>query len=58
MNLIDAYVTKVLGVPYKLYGYWFINVEVESHGVTSKSEPMFKTQEEAADIKIGSKILI
>jgi hypothetical protein len=58
MNLINAYVTKVLGVPYKLYGKWFINVEVIAEGVTSTSSPMFGTQEEAANIKIGSEILI
>lgn len=58
MNLINAYVTKVLGVPYKLYGKWFINVEVIAEGVTSKSSPMSNTQEESADIKIGSIILI
>jgi hypothetical protein len=58
MNLIDAYVTKVIGVPYKMYGKWFVNVEVDSYGVTSTSSPMFGTQEEAANIKVGSKILI
>lgn len=58
MNLIDAYVTKVIGVPYKMYGKWFVNVEVDSHGVTSLSTPMFGTQEEASSIKVGSKILI
>lgn len=58
MNLIDAYVTKVIGVPYKMYGKWFVNVEVDSYGVTSTSSPMCGTQEEAANIKVGSKILI
>lgn len=58
MNLIDAYVTKIIGVPYKMYDKWFVNVEVDSHGITSLSSPMFGTQEEAANIKVGSRILI
>lgn len=58
MNLIDAYVTKVIGVPYQMLGRWHITVEVKTAGYTSTATPMFKTQEEAARIKVGSKILI
>ena len=58
MNLIDAYVIKVIGVPYKIQGKWFVYVEVRTADYITRLSPMFGTQEEAANIKVGSKILI
>ena len=54
MNLVDAVVTKVLSVPYLLYNkYWFVDVEYNSYGRTSKTEVMCSTGEAAKAVKVG-----
>ena len=54
MNLVDAVVTKVLSEPYLLYNkYWFVDVEYNSYGRTSKTEVMCSTEEVAKAIKVG-----
>lgn len=53
MNLIDAVVTKVLSKPYFKYNYWFVEVEYNSYGRTSKTNIMCSTEETARAIKVG-----
>lgn len=54
MNLIDAVVTKVLSEPYLLYNkYWFVDVEYNSYGITSKTNVMCSNEEPAKAVKVG-----
>ena len=53
MNLINAVVTQVLSKPYFKYNYWFVDVEYNSYGRTSKTEVMCSTEESAKAIKVG-----
>lgn len=53
MNLIDAVVTQVLNKPYFKYNYWFVDVEYNSYGRTSKTNVMCSTEEAAKAIKVG-----
>lgn len=53
MNTIDAVVTQVLSEPYFKYNYWFVDVEYNSYGRTSKTNVMCSTEEAAKAIKVG-----
>lgn len=53
MNLIDAVVTQVLSKPYFKYNYWFVDVEYNSYGRTSKTSIMRSTEEAAKAVKVG-----
>lgn len=53
MNLLDCYVTKILSVPYRKFGHWWVDVEYNSEGHLSKSNLMFKTEEAAKAVVIG-----
>ena len=37
MNLIDCYVTKILGEPYRKFGAWWVEAEYESEGRPGKT---------------------
>lgn len=37
MNLIDCYVTKILGEPYRMFGHWWVEAEYESEGRPGKT---------------------
>ncbi|EOC7827171.1 hypothetical protein ACI8GV_002135, partial [Shigella sonnei] len=41
MNLVDAFVKKVISGPYEEYGKWWIDVEYISWGVPGKTRLMF-----------------
>lgn len=56
MNLVDAYVTKIIENPYFKYEKWWIKVEYECYGI-SKTELMFTTKEEAEKVCVGYKFL-
>ena len=58
MNLINAVVTQVLSKPYLKYNYWFVDVEYNSYGRTSKTEVMCSTEEVANAIKVGHKFQV
>ncbi|MDM9593583.1 hypothetical protein QU617_09695 [Pseudomonas guariconensis] len=53
MNLIDCYVTKILGEPYRKFGAWWVDVEYRSSGRTNKIQLMFRTQEGAKAARVG-----
>ena len=53
MNLIDCYVTKILGEPYRKFGYWWVSVEFEAEGWPGKTRLMFRTEEAARAAKVG-----
>ena len=42
MNLVDAFVKKVISEPYEEYGKWWIDVEYISWGVPGKTKLMFE----------------
>ncbi len=54
MNLVDAKVTEVLGLPYYKYGYYFVDVEyVSMSETTDTTQLMFKDKKEALQVKKG-----
>ena len=52
MNLIDCYVTGILGAPYRKFGCWWVDVEYVSEGRPGKSNLMFKTESAAKAVAI------
>ncbi|HBN3435526.1 TPA: hypothetical protein L2G08_004643 [Escherichia coli O25b:H4-ST131] len=44
MNLVDAFVKKVISGPYEEYGKWWIDVEYISWGVPGKTRLMFDSK--------------
>lgn len=57
MNLVDAYVTEVLKPPYRLGGFWWVEVEIECCGVTSNTKLMFRSEQTAKKVCKGYKTL-
>ncbi|CAB5577140.1 Uncharacterised protein [Pseudomonas putida] len=57
MNLIDCYVTKILGEPYRMFGHWWVDVEYSSRGSVTTTRLMFRTEEAARAAKIGHHFL-
>ncbi|HFK9386252.1 TPA: hypothetical protein ACG2V4_004538 [Escherichia coli] len=57
MNLVDAFVKKVISEPYEEYGKWWIDVEYISWGVPGKTRLMFESKELALEVKEGYKFL-
>lgn len=57
MNLVDCYVTEILGEPYEAYGKWWRKVKYESWGSPSESKLMFNTKEEAEQVAVGHHFL-
>lgn len=57
MNLVDCYVTEILGEPVLKYGRWFLPVKADSYGRESETELMFDTEAEARSVKIGHHFL-
>ena len=59
MNTLDAFVKKVMSKKprYKYEKYW-VKVEYLCYGLTSTTDLMFDTKEEAKSIKEGHKFLV
>jgi len=57
MNLIDCYVTKVLGKPYYMHEHWWIDVEYDSYGITGETILMGDSKESLEGIEIGHEFL-
>ncbi|MDD2056557.1 hypothetical protein NPS58_03740 [Pseudomonas putida] len=57
MNLIDCYVTKILGEPYRKFGHWWVDVEYDSWGRTSTTRLMFRTEQAARTASVGHHFL-
>ncbi|WP_148058582.1 hypothetical protein [Pseudomonas frederiksbergensis] len=57
MNLVDCYVTAVLGQPYRKFGNWWVDVTYESWGSPGKTQLMFSTEAGAAAVEIGHHFL-
>lgn len=61
MNLLDFYVTEVIGSPYYVDKYlrstgrswWELKVKADAYGRESGMTLNFRTKEEADEIKIG-----
>lgn len=53
MNLVDGIVTQVLSKPYFKYNCWFVDVEYNSYGRTSKTNIMCSTEDQAKYIQVG-----
>ena len=51
MNLVDAFVTKVISGPYEEYGKWWVDVEYISWGVPGKSRLMFDSREQTLEVQ-------
>ncbi|WP_190295177.1 hypothetical protein [Pseudomonas alloputida] len=57
MNLIDCYVTKILGEPYRKFGAWWVSVEYEAEGHPGTKEIMFRTEAAARAAAVGHHFL-
>jgi hypothetical protein len=57
MNLLEHYVTKILGEPVERNGYWTLEIEYECYGHKGIEHHFFKTKEEALAMKIGDKFM-
>jgi len=57
MNLIECYVTRVIGNPYCEYGMWGIKVEFNSYGVIGETNIFLDSKAEVLKIKSGYKFL-
>ncbi|MCE1010023.1 hypothetical protein [Pseudomonas monteilii] len=53
MNLIDCYVTKILGEPYRKFGAWWVSVEYTAEGWQGTKEIMFRTEAAARAAAVG-----
>ena len=51
MNLVDAFVTKVISGPYEECGKWWVDVEYISWGVPGKSRLMFDSREQTLEVQ-------
>lgn len=58
MNLVDAFVKKVISGPYEEYGKWWIDVEYISWGVPGKTRLMFDSKEQALGKRLVRTVLI
>lgn len=57
MNLVDCYVTAVIGKPYRKFGRWWVDVEYNSWGSVSKTQLMFSTEAGASEVVVGHHFL-
>lgn len=55
MNLLDAWVTEVLGEPYEKYGKWWVSVNAICEGTGIDTQIMCSTKEEADKVSVGYK---
>lgn len=57
MNLLDAWVTQIVGTPFKNYGKWWVAVVAVCEGVSLDTAIMCHTKEEAEKVVVGYKFL-
>ncbi len=57
MNLLECTVTEVLSIPFEDYEKWWVRVEYNCYSVTSSTQIMFDTKEEAEKVKEGFKFM-
>jgi len=57
VNVLDAYVTEILGEPELKYGKWFVRVTADCYGRPTTTELMFDTEAEARSVEIGHHFL-
>ena len=55
MNLVECYVTEIVGEPYFKYDFWWQNVKYNSYGVIGEAEFFHKEKTHFETIKIGFK---
>ena len=55
MNLVDCYVTEIIGIPYFEYGFWWQKVKFNSYGVIGETKFFDKEKTSFETIKIGFK---
>jgi hypothetical protein len=52
-NLIDCYVTEVLGKPVYVYGRWWVRVRYDCEGVIGTTDVMLSSEEAALKVGVG-----
>lgn len=57
MNMIDAYVKEVTGLPRFLFNKWWVPVKYDCYGTLSETKVMCNTLEEALEVRVGHKFL-
>lgn len=55
MNLVDAWVTEIVGTPYEIYGKWWVPVVAVCEGISIYATIMCYTKEESEKISVGYK---
>lgn len=58
MNLLNATVVAILGNPEKKYNAWFVKVRINCYGRISETHVMFKSEEEANNLKLGAEVMV
>ena len=53
MNLVECYVTKIIGEPYFEYNFWWQKVEYNSYGVIGETSLFHKDKESFKTITVG-----
>lgn len=53
MNLVNAYVTEILGPPKQIYGKWWVPVRYTCYGVIGETEVMCNTKAHADNVAVG-----
>ena len=57
MNMMDAWVKRVHGIPLEKYGKWWLSVTYECEGREGRQDLMFDTFDEANTTREGFKFL-
>ena len=55
MNLVECYVTEIIGEPYFEYNFWWQKVKFDSYGVISETSIMHKEKSYFEKVNIGFK---
>ena len=58
MNLLDAYVTEIVGEPRFQYNKYWIMVKYECLGTSGEFDLMFNNEYEALEIEVGHKFFM
>lgn len=57
MNLVNCYVTELIGEPYFKYGYWHQKVKYKSYGSISETTLYRKKKSDLKEIQIDFEFL-
>ena len=53
MNLVECYITEIVGEPYYKFGFWWQKVKYNSYGVIGETELFDKEKLNFKTLKVG-----